>query len=223
MGKDALLSASVICADLLDLKKDLSALRGQGLDYLHFDVMDGRFVPGFGMSTRLLALLTQSQPIPVEAHLMVADPEKHVPVIADSGAVMITFHYEAQPKVGDLAESIRKRGLKAGVALNPQTPITVVQPFLEILDLVLIMCYAPPGPSREPLAATEGRVVELRDLARSRGKAGLMIALDGGLSEQHVERFGALGANFFVLGTTGLFRPGVRLDEQLKRIRSAVR
>ena len=223
MGKDALLSASVICADLLDLRRDLGTLEGQGLDYLHFDVMDGRFVPLFGMSTRLLAQLAQRQPIPVEAHLMVTDPEKHVPAVADSGAVMITFHYEAQRRAGGLAEQIRKRGLKAGVALNPQTPVAVVQPFLDVLDLVLVMCYQPPGPSSQPLPATEGRVAGLHDLALARGKADLMIALDGGLGEREVTRFRALGATFFVLGTTGLFRPGVRLDEQLKRIRAAAK
>ena len=223
MGKDALLSASVICADLLDLRRDLDALRGPGLDYLHFDVMDGRFVPSFGMSTRLLGLLTRSQPIPVEAHLMVTEPERHVPLVADSGAAMITFHYEAQPKAGALAEGIRKRGLKAGVALNPQTPVAAVEPFLELLDLVLIMCYTPPGPSREPLPATEGRVGQLRDLALAKGRGDLMIALDGGISEAQVARFRASGANFFVLGTTGLFKPGVHLEEQLKRIRAAAR
>jgi ribulose-phosphate 3-epimerase len=219
MGTAALLSASVICADLLDLQKDLRAL--QGLDYLHFDVMDGRFVPLFGMSTRLLAQLAKRQPVPVEAHLMVTEPARQVPAIADAGAAMITFHYEAQPEAGRLAESIRRRGLKAGVAVNPRTPIAVLQPFLGALDLVLVMCYEPPGPSRQPLPDTGERVRELRELAAAQGRPDLMIALDGGLSESQVAHFRALGATFFVLGTTGLFKPGVGLEEQLKRVRAA--
>ncbi len=211
----------MICADLLCLERDLALLHDRGLDFLHFDLMDGSFVPAFGMSTRLLSLLSRRQPIPVEAHLMVANPEKHVAAVADAGAVMMTFHYEAQPKVGAAAEAIRKRGLKAGVALNPQTPLRVVEPFLDLLDLVLVMCYTPPGPSREPLPATASRVAELRELALAKGRGGLRIALDGGLGEAQIARFRASGANFFVLGTTGLFKPGVRLDEQLDRVRAA--
>jgi ribulose-phosphate 3-epimerase len=218
-----MLSASVICADLLCLERDLGLLRDAGLDFLHFDLMDGNFVPGFGLSTRLLSLLSRRQPIPVEAHLMVTNPEKHVAAVADAGALMITFHYEAQPKAGKVAEKIRQRGLKAGVALNPQTPVSAVEPFLDALDLVLLMCYTPPGPSREPLPATRGRVEELRDLALARGRSELMIALDGGLGEKQIASFRSSGANFFVLGTTGLFKPGVRLDAQLERVRAAAK
>lgn len=218
MANAALLSASILCADLLDLKQDLQALQHQGLDYLHFDIMDGHFVPGFGLNAHLLRQLARRQPIPVEAHLLVADPERHIPAVADAGAVMITFHYEAQPEVGCLAEQIRKRGLRAGVGVNPGTPVTVLEPFLDVLDLVLIMCYPPGGPSREPLPGTYQRVVDLRDMALSANRPDLLIALDGGLSEQYIARFLALGANFFVLGTTGLFKPAVRLEEQLKRV-----
>jgi len=220
MKKLPLLSASILCADLLDLKQDLQALQDQGLDYLHFDIMDGHFVPGFGLNAHLLGQLARRQPIPVEAHLLVTDPERHIPAVADAGAAMITFHYEAQPGVGRLAEQIRKRGRKAGVAINPETSVAVLEPFLEVLDLVLLLCYPPGGPSREPLPGTAQRVAELRDM--SARWPDLLIGMDGGLSEQYIARFLAQGANFFVLGTTGLFKPAVRLGEQLRRLRTIV-
>jgi ribulose-phosphate 3-epimerase len=223
MQPPALLSASIICADLLELKKNLGLLQGHGLDYLHFDIMDGRFVPGFGLSIPLLARLAREQPVPVEAHLIVEEPERHVPAAAEAGAAMITFHYEADPRVGRLAESIHNRGLKAGVAVNPETPVSVLKPFLETLDLVLIMAYPPSGPSRQPLPATEEKLRELRRLATPLGDRSPLFGLDGGLSEAWIVRFRQQGANFFVLGTTGLFKPAVRLDEQLELLRAAAR
>jgi ribulose-phosphate 3-epimerase len=184
MENHAMLSASIICADLLDLQKDLQ---------------------------------------PLEVRLMVTEPERHIPAVADAGASMITFHYEAQPEAGRLAEQIRMRGLKAGVSLNPETPVTVLVPFLDVLDLVLIMAYPPGGPSREPLPATDRRISDLRSLALSQRRLDLLIALDGGLSERAIARFRAQGASFFVLGTTGLFKPTVRLEEQLKRVQAVLR
>jgi ribulose-phosphate 3-epimerase len=222
MQNGTVLSASIICADLLDLQKDLQALHNQGLDYLHFDIMDGHFVPGLGLSLDLMRQLAKRQPIPVEAHLMVTDPEKHIPAVAEAGAAMITFHFEAQPEAGRLAERIRGKGLKAGLALNPETPVSVLGPLLDVLDLVLIMCYPPSGPSREPLPATGQRVADVQALAVSRTRPDLLIAVDGGLSEQYIARFRAQGANFFVLGTTGLFKPAVRLEEQLKRVQAVL-
>ena len=145
------LSASIICADLLNLERDIRILQQKGIDFLHFDMMDGHFVPRIGLGTFFLKQLSSSQSLPVEAHLMVSAPGKYVDELADAGAAMITGHHESAPDIPTVLDRIKQREVKTGVALHPETPISVVEPYVDLLDLILLMAYAPganPSPHR---------------------------------------------------------------------------
>ncbi len=218
MNRRIKLSASLICADLLNLESDLSIIHQKGFDYIHFDVMDGHFVPGIGLGTFFLEQLTAGQPVPVDVHLMVSDPQKYIDEIAKAGASIITFHYETGTDIYRTLQKIKKHNIKAGIALRPFTPLSSILTFIEYLDMVLLMAYSPGISGQEPVPNFERRIKELNDILDRRGLQDIDIAVDGGVSEDILQKLRINGANFFVFGNSGLFIPGKKLESQIEII-----
>ena len=219
MNRKIILSASLICADLLNLERDLRILSQKGFDYIHFDMMDGHFVPRLGLGTFFLEQVVKKQPIPVDVHLMVSDPTRYIGEIAEAGASIITFHYESGKDIYQVIERIKKYNIKAGIALRPFTPFSLIVPFIDYLDLVLLMAYSPGTRGQKPIANFLGRIKELRELLIERDRENIDIAVDGGVSEDKLQIFKNNGANFFIFGTSGLFMPGIPLETQIDKIR----
>ena len=217
------LSASLICANLLNLEKDLSILRQGGFDYIHFDMMDGHFVPRIGLDAFFLRQIASGQPMPVDVHLMVTDPVRYVDEIADAGGSIVTFHYETGQDIYRTIHCIRNRDMKAGIALRPFTPLSHIEPFIDYLDMILLMAYSPGTTGQSPIRDFEGRVAALAELLGQRGQEHIDIAVDGGVSEESISKLAKKGATFFVFGTSGLFMPGRKLDEQIDRIHEIIK
>jgi ribulose-phosphate 3-epimerase len=223
MGRSIKLSASLICADLLNLQRDLSILEKGGFHYIHFDMMDGHFVPRIGLGASFLRQITGGQSLPVEVHLMVADPVRYIAEIAEAGATMISFHYETGTDIYRTVSCIKDCGMKAGIALRPFTPLCHIEPLLDYLDMVLLMAYSP-GTTGQSSAQNFGtRVGALHELLQQRGREQVDIAVDGGVSEEVIPKFAKQGANFFVFGTSGLFMPDRDLEQQVGTIQRIVR
>ena len=222
MARSIKLSASLICADLLNLHKDLAILEKGGFHYIHFDVMDGHFVPGIGLGTSFLRQIAGGQSLPVEVHLMVADPVRYIDKIAEAGATMISFHCETGTDIYRTISCIKDRGMKAGIALRPFTPLCHIEPLLHYLDLVLLMAYSPGTTGQRPVQDFEGRVGALHELLQKRGREQVDIAVDGGVSEERIPKLAKQGANFFVFGTSGLFMPDRDLEQQVGAIQQIV-
>jgi ribulose-phosphate 3-epimerase len=202
------LSASLICANLLNLEKDLSILRQGGFDYIHFDMMDGHFVPRIGLDAFFLRQIASGQPMPVDVHLMVTDPVRY---------------YETGQDIYRTIHCIRNRDMKAGIALRPFTPLSHIEPFIDYLDMILLMAYSPGTTGQSPIRDFEGRVAALTELLGQRGREHIDIAVDGGVSEESISKLAKKGATFFVFGTSGLFMPGRKLDEQIDRIQQIIK
>ena len=160
----------------------------------------------------------KKQPIPVDVHLMVSDPTKYIDEIAEAGASIITFHYESGKDIYQVIERIKKYNVKAGIALRPFTPFSFIVPFIDYLDLVLLMAYSPGTRGQKPIANFEGRIKELRELLIEHNREHIDIAVDGGVSEDKLQIFKSNGANFFIFGTSGLFMPGITLEAQIDNI-----
>jgi len=222
MARSIKLSASLICADLFNLQEDLSILRQGGFDYIHFDVMDGHFVPGIGLGTFFLRQIASRQPLLVDVHLMVTDPVQYIAEIADAGASTVTFHYETGKDIYRTIDCIQNRKMKAGIALRPFTPLCHIEPLLDYLDMILLMAYSPGTTGQSPVQDFEGRVAALDELLGQRGQEHIDIAVDGGVSEESIPKLAKRGANFFVFGTSGLFMPDRNLDEQVNRIQKII-
>ncbi len=213
------LSASIMCADLLNLGAVVNTLGKKGFDYLHFDVMDGHFVPEVGLGVFFLEQLTKAQLLPVDVHLMVTDPQRYIEPLAEAGASLICIHQEIAGDLRHLLESIRERGMKSGLAVKPETRLTAVLPFIDVLDLVLLMTYAPGIRNQTAASGFERRISALSRLLDEHGGDGLDIAVDGGISQKILKSYKEAGANFFIMGSSGLFIPNTSLSDQIDRVK----
>ncbi|MFE6970266.1 ribulose-phosphate 3-epimerase [Isoptericola sp. NPDC057653] len=194
----ALINPSILSADFANLERDLGAIATA--DYAHVDVMDNHFVPNLTLGPPIFERLAQVSPVPLDAHLMIADPDRWAPAYAEAGAASVTFHAEAATAPVRLARELRRLGARAGVALRPATP---VEPFLDLLgeiDMILVMTVEPGFGGQSFI---DGTLPKIRRARQAVGESGLdvWIQVDGGVSRDTIERAADAGANVFVAGS----------------------
>jgi len=194
---------SLLLCDFGNLEREVARLEAAGVRGLHLDVMDGNFVPNLTYGMPVVEALRRLTSLPLDAHLMIANPGAYVEPFRDAGADAITFHVEACQEPGGLLERIRGLGVAAGIALNPSTPLTSVEPFLDQADLVLVMSVEAGfgGQSFHPSALE--RLRRLRTLAGPR----LLLEVDGGINEQTIAASAASGAQLLVVGSAIFGQP----------------
>jgi ribulose-phosphate 3-epimerase len=216
------LSASVLSSRILSLREDMEVLRRKKMDYLHLDLMDGHFVRSIGLPLVYVRQLAREQPIPLEVHLMVTDPQDWLPELFDIGVQQITFHYEVQKDVYEIVDTVKKKKVRVGIALRPYTPIDLLEPFLGLIDSVLLMAYPPGGRNQEAIPGFEKRIRRMTDLARTAKEDVVDIAIDGNVNVTNIPVYSLQGANFFVLGSSGLFLPKGDIGSQIDAIRGSL-
>ena len=220
MSNKLKLSASVMCANLLNLEQDLDLLRKGGFDYLHFDMMDGHFVPMIGLGSFFLRQITDNCPIPVEVHLMVDNPEKYISEVVDAGANTVIFHIETQKDIYKIIHDAKKKyNIRIGIGLSPFTQLHRVVPILKYIDLILLMAYSPGTTGQDPVYDFDDRIEELKELLIKNDKKNIDIAIDGGININNMQKYKSKGANLFVLGNSGLFVKGKELKNQIELIK----
>ena len=189
---------SILSADLGHLADELATIEGAG--YVHFDAMDGHFVPNLTFGPGVLSAVKAATQTPVDAHLMISNPDQMVPEYLSAGADIVTFHYEATAHANRLANLIRERGAKAGIAINPGTPVSALDAIIEDVDLVLVMTVNPGFGGQKFIPSSVAKVAKVRALAKEHGVSP-MIEVDGGVSEQNAGQICAAGANVIVAGS----------------------
>ncbi|RPF21602.1 ribulose-phosphate 3-epimerase [Myceligenerans xiligouense] len=194
----ALIAPSILSADFMNLESELRRIADA--DFAHVDVMDNHFVPNLTLGLPVFERLTKVSPVPVDAHLMIEDPDRWAPAYAEAGAASVTFHAEAARAPVRLARELRRLGSRAGVALRPATP---VEPFLDLLaevDMILVMTVEPGFGGQSFI---EGTLPKIRRARRAIGESGLdvWVQVDGGISRDTIDRAADAGANVFVAGS----------------------
>ncbi|MCS6981479.1 MAG: ribulose-phosphate 3-epimerase [Flavobacteriales bacterium] len=198
-GKSCLLAPSLLSADFLRLGEELDMLQNSPSDWIHVDVMDGRFVPNISFGFPLLEAIRRRVTKPLDVHLMIEEPMAHARRFAEYGASIISIHSEAEKHLQRALSEIRSWGVKAGLALNPHTPIHVLEHLVDDVDLVLVMSVNPGFGGQKFLPETFRKLEQLVCLRQER-KARFLIEVDGGVNLDNAPKLVAAGADVLVAG-----------------------
>ena len=196
-------AASILSADLANLQKDCTRLLDAGADLMHFDVMDGHFVPNISYGAPVLQCLHAALPdVYYDVHLMISDPARYAADFAKAGASLITFHLEAVPDTAaDVIKTIHDLGCQAGISIRPGTPVEAVFPYLDSVDLVLVMSVEPGFGGQKFIPATPERIAAIRAECVRRG-CQTLIEVDGGINTETGPLCAAAGVDWLVAGSS---------------------
>lgn len=214
---DVRINPSILAADFANFAGELERIRTA--DAAHVDIMDNHFVPNLTFGQPMVERLQQVSPIPLDLHLMIADPDRWAPQFAEMGVFSVTFHLEAATAPVTLARAIRDRGARAGVALRPGTPLAQIEELLEHFDQLLIMTVEPGFGGQSFMPETMPKLRQAREWARAHDSE-IWLQVDGGISADTIEIAAAAGADTFVAGSA-VFR-GEPADE-IARLRELAR
>ncbi len=199
--RNHLVAPSLLAADFTRLNEAVQLVNESEADWLHYDVMDGRFVPNITFGLPILAAVRQLSAKPIDVHLMIVEPERHIEAFREAGADLITVHYEACPHLHRTVQQIKDSGARAGVAINPHTPVEALRDMLEAVDLVCLMSVNPGFGGQRFIYQSIPKIKRLKELIIVHNTATL-IEVDGGVGLQNAEKVLQAGADVLVAGSS---------------------
>ncbi|MBF0284235.1 MAG: ribulose-phosphate 3-epimerase [Magnetococcales bacterium] len=194
------ISPSILSADFTRLGEEIRAVEAAGADYIHVDVMDGHFVPNLTIGPPVVQALAKIASRPLDVHLMISPVEIYLPEFAVPGVEIVTVHAEATPHLHRALSQIKERGCRAGLSLNPGTPIAFLEPVMDLVDLILLMSVNPGFGGQSFLPAVLPKVAAARRLIQASGRA-IELEVDGGVKPDNIAAIAAAGADVFVAGS----------------------
>ena len=200
MSDKKLIAPSMLAADFSNLAHDIAVVNQSDADWFHLDVMDGVFVPNISFGMPVIKSMAKHTTKPLDVHLMIVEPDRYIQTFADLGADVLTVHVEACTHLHRSLQSIKAKGMKAGVALNPHTPVACLSHIIADIDLLCLMSVNPGFGGQSFIEATYEKVRELRTLI-DENNASTLIEVDGGVTNQNASQLVAAGANVLVVGS----------------------
>ncbi|KEH97678.1 ribulose-phosphate 3-epimerase [Clostridium massiliodielmoense] len=210
------LAPSILSADFSNLGEDIKKIDKYGADIIHIDVMDGMFVPNISFGIPIIKSIRNITKLPFDVHLMIEDPARYIEDFAKSGADIITVHYEADKHLDRTINYIKSFGVKAGIALNPATPVENIKHLIGIVDMVLIMSVNPGFGGQKYIEYCSDKIRKVKELAKELNKD-LLIEVDGGVGANNIKKVVECGANVIVAGSA-VFKNG-DIEKNIKEIK----
>jgi ribulose-phosphate 3-epimerase len=195
------IAPSILSADFAALGSAVAAAERGGADFIHVDVMDGHFVPNITIGVPVVKSLRKIASVPLDVHLMIEEPDRYIDAFADAGAAMMSVHVEVLPHLHRTIHAIKALGVKAGVVLNPSTPVVAISEVAADVDYVLVMSVNPGFGGQTFIPRSESKVREVRALLDRSGNNRAPVEIDGGIDQQNVGRVAAAGASIIVAGS----------------------
>lgn len=216
---DKKISPSIMCVSWFDLGRTVKEFEDNGIELIHVDIMDGRFVPNFTLGTDFVKALKSATTIPLDIHLMIENPEGKLDWFQFGEGDYVAVHYESTPHIHRAVGAIKARGAKAMVAINPGTPVCMLYDLLDDIDAVLIMTVNPGFAGQKLVKATLKKIRALRDYLDANGYGHIEIEVDGNVSFENARLMKEAGANIFVAGTSSIFAKEGSLAENTAKLR----
>lgn len=210
------IAPSILGADFGKLADDLAMCEAAGADWIHVDVMDGRFVPNLSYGVKIIETVQRYSPLPIDVHLMVVEPEKYFADYVKAGADTLTLHVEAAPHLDRQLNTIRELGVQAGVALNPGTPVESLREVVHLLDLLLIMTVNPGFGGQQFIGYSLDKISRARAMLHAAGSTAAL-EVDGGISRDTISQCWRAGADTFVAGNAIFSAQNPRLEVAMLR------
>lgn len=215
--KSFMIAPSILSADFSRLAEEIDAITRAGADWVHIDVMDGHFVPNLTIGAPVVKSLKPVSKLPLDCHLMIEKPERYIEDFAKAGATYITIHVEATDDPRAVLEKIRALGVKPGITLRPATPVSEIEPYLGLVDLVLVMTVNPGFSGQSFMREQSAKITEIREILKRLNNPAL-IEVDGGITPETARE--VQGADVLVAGNA-VFKAGVDYATAIKNLKSA--
>lgn len=217
------ISPSLMCVDLMNVERDIKVLEEVGVDYLHIDIMDNHFVPNITLSTDFIDNLRVITKIPLDIHLMMEEPELSFGRFKGcTKEDILTIHYESTVHIQRALGMLKEMGVKTGLALNPGTPIGVLEDLLPDLDVILIMTVNPGFAGQKLIPATLDKIRRLRNILNDKGYGNILIEVDGNVSFENAAKMHEAGADIYIAGSSSVFCKDGSLLENTNRMRKII-
>lgn len=216
------IAPSILSADFARLADGVAEAEAAGADWVHVDVMDGHFVPNLTIGPPVVAALRRVTDLPLDVHLMIDAPERYVEAFADAGADILTVHQEATSHLHRTIQAIKHRGMRAGISLNPATPVSVLEEIITELDMVLVMSVNPGFGGQSFIPTSTAKIDKVRQLLRANRLDHVEIEVDGGIGPDTAGEVVAAGATVLVAGAA-VFGGAASVAENIRAIRAAAR
>ncbi len=221
---DSKISASMMCANLVDLRETICVFEEEKVEYLHIDVMDGEFVPNFGLGVDYIRGLRELTSIPLDLHLMIKNPEYKLQWIGIKETDIVSIHYESTYQVQRALDWLAPYGCKRYLAINPATPIYVLEEVLDYIDGINLLMVNPGFSGQKIVPSTLRKAEKLQKLLDEYGKENITLEVDGNITPENGHKLREIGASIFVCGTSSIFKGGIGCyKDNIGRFRDAIR